>query len=149
MENQMPLPRLLFVIGYAGLIPFFLGPAWLTFSPQTAPVWLDQAWLTFVAMIASFMAGSFWGLALVVAGNPAGLVGSLMSAVLMFLAWIALLLPFTYTLYLLAFVFLMLVAGEFWRERTLDPMSSYLHLRIVLTVGVLASMIWRISLHHA
>lgn len=143
----MRLPRLLYVLGYAGLLPFLAGPLWLTVSPQTAPVWLDHAWLLYAAMIASFMAGSFWGLALVVIENPAGLLGSIFSAVMMVTAWIALLLPFTQTLYLLALVFLLQVIGEFWRERVLDPMSSYLYLRITLTVGVFAAMVWRIVLH--
>lgn len=143
----MRLPPLLYLLGYAGLLPFFAAPLWLTVSPQTAPGWLDQAWLSYAAMIASFMAGSFWGLALVVIENPAGLLGSVFSAVLMFAAWIALLLPFHQTLYLLALVFLLLAIGEWWRERTLDPMSSYLYLRISLTVGVLLAMLWRILLH--
>lgn len=143
----MKLPRLLFVLGYAGLLPFFAGPVWLTFWPQTAPPALDQAWLLWGAMIAAFMAGSFWGLALVVAENPAGLFGILLSAVLVALAWLAMLLPFSSALWALAGVFLLLALAEVWRERTLDPMSSYLSLRITLTVGVFIAISWRIALH--
>ncbi|SER13772.1 Protein of unknown function [Solimonas aquatica] len=143
----MRLPRLLYLLGYAGLLPFMAAPLWLTLSPQTAPVWLDRAWLSYAAMIAAFMAGSFWGLALVVIENPAGMLGTVFSALMMLTAWISLLLPFPEDLYLLALVFLLLAVGEYWRERTLDPMSSYLYLRITLTVGVLIAMIWRIALH--
>ena len=98
-------------------------------------------------MIAAFMAGSFWGLALVVADNPAGLFGILLSAVLVALAWLAMLLPFSSALWALAGVFLLLALAEIWRERTLDPMSSYLSLRITLTVGVFIAISWRIALH--
>lgn len=143
----MKLPRLLFVLGYAGLLPFFLGPAWLTFAPASAPLGLDQAWLLWGAMIAAFMAGSFWGLALIVAENPAGLFGMVLSAVLLLAAWASMLLPFPLALWGLAAVFLLLALAEIWRERTLDPMSSYLSLRIQLTVGVFIAIVWRIALH--
>jgi hypothetical protein len=139
----MKLPRLLFALGYAGLLPFIAGPLWLTLAPQSAPVWLDQAWLLYAAMIAAFMAGTFWGLALIVAENPAGLLGLPLSALLMLLAWGSLLLPFDFALLALALVFILLVLSELWRERVLDPMSSYFRLRVVLTLGVLACMVWR------
>lgn len=142
----MNLPRLLFVLGYAGLLPFIAGPLWLSVAPQTVPDWLDRAWLLYAAMIAAFMAGSFWGLALVVAENPAGLFGILLSAVLMLLAWAASLLPFREALLALAGVFVLLGLAELWRERELDPMSSYFRLRIVLTLGVLACLAWRLLL---
>ncbi|MFT4047823.1 MAG: DUF3429 domain-containing protein [Solimonas sp.] len=139
----MNLPRLLFALGYAGLVPFAAGPLWLTLSPQTAPLWLDQAWLLYAALIAAFMAGTFWGLALIVAENPAGLFGLLASALLLLLSWGSVMLPFAAALPALAGVFVLLALLELWRERVLDPMSSYFRLRIVLTSGVLACMIWR------
>ncbi|MGH8446064.1 MAG: DUF3429 domain-containing protein [Solimonas sp.] len=142
----MNLPRSLFLLGYAGLVPFIAGPLWLTLAPGSAPPWLDQAWLLYAALLAAFMAGTFWGLALVVAENPAGLFGMLLSAVLMLLAWGAALLPFFTALLALAIVFLLLALAELWRERVLDPMSSYFRLRIALTVGVLACIAWRYQL---
>ena len=142
----MQLPRLVLMLGYAGLIPFLAGPAWLTFSPQTAPLALDQAWLLYGAMIASFMAGTFWGLALVVIENPAGMLGIIMSGLLMLLAWASAMLPFSLALWALAGVFVLLGFAELWRERMLDPMSSYLKLRLVLTTGVLIALGWRMLL---
>ena len=139
----MQLPRLLFVLGYAGLLPFVAGPLWLSVSPQTAPVWLDQAWLLYAAMLAAFMAGTFWGLALIVAENPAGLVGLVLSALLMLMAWGTTLLPLHEALIALAVVFILLVCAELWRERVLDPMSSYFKLRVTLTLGVLVCITWR------
>ncbi|WP_051362370.1 DUF3429 domain-containing protein [Solimonas soli] len=139
----MNLPRLLFALGYAGLLPFIAGPLWLTLSPQSAPVWLDQAWLLYAALIAAFMSGTFWGLALIVAENPAGLFGLVASALLMLLSWGAVMLPFSLALPALAGVFILLALAELWRERVLDPMSSYFRLRVVLTLGVLVCITWR------
>jgi hypothetical protein len=143
----MKLPPLLFILGYAGLLPFVAGPLWLTLAPRTVPVWFDGVWLLYAASIAAFMAGSFWGLALVVAQNPAGQVGMLISAVLMLAAWGSMLLPFSLALMSLALVFVLLAAAEVWRERVLDPVSSYFRLRMTLTIGVLICIVWRLMLH--
>jgi hypothetical protein len=82
----MRLPPLVFALGYAGLIPFLVGPLWLTLSPLTAPPWLDHLWLLYAAMIASFMAGTFWGMSLLVAEGPNGMIGMALSAVLFMLS---------------------------------------------------------------
>ncbi|HEY9546801.1 MAG TPA: DUF3429 domain-containing protein [Solimonas sp.] len=139
----MRLPSLLYVLGYAGLLPFIAGPLWLSVSPTTAPLWLDQAWLLYAALIAAFMAGSFWGLALIVIENPAGQLGLLMSAAFMLLAWFSILLPFDLSLAALTAVFLLLAAAEVWRERVLDCSNSYFRLRMILTIGVLVCVVWR------
>lgn len=139
----MKLPRLVSLLGYAGLLPFVAGPLWLSLSPQTAPVWLDQAWLLYAGFIAAFMAGSFWGLALIVVENPAGLFGIVLSAALLLLAWLAVMLPFPLALAALAVVFVLQALAEIWRERVLDPVGSYFRLRITLTLGVLACIVWR------
>jgi hypothetical protein len=142
----MRLPPLVYVLGYAGLIPFLIGPAWLTWSPQTAPAWLDHLWLLYAAMIASFMAGTFWGMALLVAEGPNGMAGMAMSGLLLLLAWGSLALPFRGALFALAGVFVLLVLAEIWRERTLDPLSGYFTLRASLTFGVLVTIGWRVAL---
>ena len=142
----MRLPPMVFVLGYAGLIPFLAGPAWLTLSPQTVPPWLDQVWLLYAGLIAAFMAGTFWGMALLVAEGPHGKLGMALSGVLMLLAWGALALPFRRSLFALAGVFVLLVLAEIWRERTIDPLSGYFTLRATLTLGVLATIAWRVML---
>lgn len=142
----MRLPPLAYLLGFSGLIPFLAGPAWLCFAPQSAPAWLDRVWLVYAGMIASFMAGTFWGMALVVAEGVEGMVGMAMSGVLMLLAWAAMLLPFRESLYALAIVFLLLVLAEIWRERTVDPLSGYLLLRSLLTLGVFIAFAWRLAL---
>ncbi len=145
----MPLPRLVYVLGYAGLIPFLLGPAWLTLSPETAPPWLDLAWKQYAGMIAAFMAGSFWGLALLACEGPEGQLGLVIATALAAISWGAMVLPFHEELYALIFVFLAQLLAEFWRERVLDPMSGYFVMRITLTLGVLAAILWRLMLRPA
>ncbi len=142
----MKLPPLVYALGYAGLIPFLCGPLWLTLSPATAPVWLDRMWLAWAAMIASFMAGTLWGMAIITAGGPNGLIGMAISTVLMSLAWATLALPFPHALIALAVVFVLLVFAEVWRERVLDPLGGYMTLRVTLTAGVLACIGWRLAL---
>lgn len=142
----MRLPPLVYMLGYAGLIPFLIGPVWLSLSPQTAPPWLDRMWLLYAGLIASFMAGTFWGMALLVAEGPNGKIGMAMSGVLMLLAWGAMALGFRQSLFALAAVFVLLVAAEVWRERTIDPLSGYFTLRATLTIGVLATIAWRVML---
>lgn len=142
----MDLPRAVLLLGYSGLIPFLLGPAWLSFAPGSAPQWLDAAWLSYTALIASFMAGTFWGFALPASQGPAGQLGLLISVALMLLAWVATLLPFALSLALLAVVFLLLLVADFWRERVLDTIGGYFRLRSGLTIGVLVAIAWRFSL---
>lgn len=142
----MRLPPLVFVLGYAGLIPFLAGPIWLTFSPQTVPPWLDRLWLLYAGLIAAFMAGTFWGMALLVVEGPAGKLGMVMSGALMLLDFGALALPFRHALFGLAGVFVLLVLAEIWRERTIDPLSGYFSLRATLTLGVLVTIAWRVGL---
>lgn len=142
----MRLPPMVFVLGYAGLIPFLAGPAWLTLSPQTAPPWLDHLWLLYAGLIAAFMAGTFWGMALLVAEGTNGQIGMALSGVLMLLAWGSLALSFRHSLFALAGVFVLLVLAEIWRERTIDPLSGYFTLRATLTLGVLATIAWRVML---
>ena len=130
----MRLPPLVYVLGYAGLIPFLAGPLWLSIAPLTAPPWLDHLWLLYAAMIASFMAGTFWGMSLLVAEGTNGMIGMALSAVLFILSWATLALPFRPCLFALAGVFVLLVAAEVWRERTIDPLSGYFTLRATLTL---------------
>ncbi len=142
----MKLPRLVSLLGYAGLLPFLAGPLWLSLAPASAPGWLDAAWLAYVAMIASFMAGTFWGFALPACEGPEGLMGLMFAAVLMLLAWVAMTLPFAAALVGLALVFLLQLLADFWRERTLGSVEGYFRLRTVLTVGACVALGWRLAL---
>ena len=142
----MRLPWMITLLGYAGLLPFLSAPLWLTIAPETVPAWLDRAWWMYVALIAVFLAGTFWGFALPAAMGPAGMAGILMASALMWMVWVALLLPFQTSLYLLSLTFLLLLLADFWRERTLDTIPGYFAMRSVLTVGVILAIVWRLAL---
>lgn len=139
----MRLPWPVTLAGYSGLIPFLMGPLWLTLSPETAPAWLDSVWLSYVAMIASFMAGTFWGFSLPACEGVEGQVGLGLAILLMILAWLCTALPFAMALYGFALVYLLLLLADFWRERTLGTVEGYFSLRTVLTAGVLIALAWR------
>lgn len=139
----MRLSPLAFCLGCSGLIPFLIGPAWHEFAPGSLPPWLDAMWFRYAAMIASFMAGSFWGFSLPVAEGTAGFIGLVISGVLMLLAWAATALPLAAALLALAVIFLLLLAAEVWRERVLDTVEGYFRLRLTLTFGVLLALGWR------
>jgi hypothetical protein len=145
----MKLPRFVLLLGYAGLIPFLAGPLWLTMVPQTAPLWLDHVWSAYIMLVAGFLAGTFWGFALMAAEGPDGRLGIFMASALLLLTWISMWLPFRLSLYGLALVFLLLLLADFWRERTLDTIPGYFQLRTTLTVGVLTAIAWRLLLFAA
>lgn len=142
----MRLPPVVTLFGYAGLLPFLLAPAWLAFSPATAPDWLDAVWLSWCALVAAFMSGSMWGFSLPACEGSAGRAGLLISMALMLLAWVATALPFRSALAVLSITYLLLLAADFWRERVLGTVGGYFPLRATLTVGVLIAMAWRYSL---
>jgi len=142
----MRLPRFVILLGYAGLVPFIAGPLWLTAEPASAPVWLDHIWTAYITLIAAFLAGTFWGFALMAAAGPEGRLGVFIASMLMLLTWVAMWLPFRLSLFALALVFLLLLLADFWRERTLDTIPGYFMLRTMLTVGVLVAIAWRLLL---
>ena len=141
----MNLPKIVLALGYASLLPFLLGPAWLTFAPESVPGWLDldRAWLSWIALIGAFMAGTFWGFSLPAVQGPAGVAGIAISVALVILTWAAATLPFAYALAGLALVFMLQLLADFWRERTLDTIGGYFRLRATLTAGVLIAIAWR------
>lgn len=142
----MRLPAIVVVLGYAGLIPFLLGPAWLTFAPDSAPAWLDRAWAGYVTLLAAFLAGTFWGFALPAAQGPNGILGMFIASALMLLTWVAMLLDPALQLVMLVVVFLLQLLADFWRERTLDTLPGYFRLRATLTIGALVAIGWRVAL---
>jgi hypothetical protein len=145
----MRLPLIVNLLGYTGLIPFLLAPAWVQFSPDTVPDWLVNAWANYVALLAAFLAGTFWGFALPAIQGPAGLLGAFIASVLLLLAWGAIMLPHPLSLYALGAVYGMLLLADFWRERTLDTLPGYFRLRTVLTVGAIAAIGWWLALQQA
>lgn len=142
----MRLPLIVTLLGYAGLIPFVLGPLWLTLDPAGAPTWLDRAWTNYVTLLAAFLAGTFWGFALPAIEGPNGILGMFIASLLLLLTWVTMVLAPAYQLYLLALVLLLQLLADYWRERTLDTVPGYFRLRVTLTVGAIASIAWRLAL---
>jgi hypothetical protein len=142
----MRLPLIVTLLGYVGLIPFVLGPLWLTVSPATAPAWLNRAWVDYVTLLAAFLAGTFWGFALPTVQGPSGILGMFIASLLLLVIWTTMALTSPDRLYLLALVFLLQLLADFWRERTLDTLPGYFMLRATLTVGAIAAIAWRIAL---
>jgi hypothetical protein len=142
----MRLPLIVTLMGYVGLIPFVIGPLWLTIAPGTVPYWLDRAWLQYVTLIAAFLAGTFWGFALPAIEGPSGILGLFIASVLLVLTWVTMVLGPGYQLYMLAVVFLLQLLADFWRERTLDTIPGYFRLRASLTAGAIVAIAWRLAL---
>ena len=142
----MRLPRLVILLGYLGMVPFVLGPAWLTVAPASAPGWLDQAWVDYITLLAAFLAGTFWGFALPAIEGPSGILGMFIASGLMVLTWITMIVTPAYELYLLATVFLLQLLADYWRERTLDTIPGYFRLRANLTAGAIVMIAWRLAL---
>lgn len=140
----MRLPPLAFWLGCSGLIPFLLGPAWHQFAASSVPPWLDGMWFSYAAMIAAFMAGSFWGFSLPVAQGTTGFIGLVVSISLFLLAWAATALTLRHSLITLAVVFALLLIAEIWHERAHDTVEGYFRLRLTLTIGVLTAIAWRL-----
>jgi len=142
----MRLPLIVILLGYAGLIPFVIGPAWLAFSPGTAPEWLSAGWAGYVTLLAAFLAGTFWGFALPAIEGPNGMLGMFIASALLVLTWVTMVVTSVWQLYLLALVFLLQLLADYWRERTLDTIPGYFKLRATLTVGAIASIAWFLAL---
>lgn len=140
------LPPLVILLGFSGLLPFLAGPAWLSFAPSSAPAYLDHIWLSYGALISSFMAGTFWGFALPAAEGDEGKLGMLIASVLMLMTWAATALPFQAALYALIAVFALLLVADIWRERVLGSVAGYFLMRTLLTLGVVATIGWRLAL---
>ena len=142
----MRLPLIVMLLGYAGLVPFVLGPLWLSVAPDSAPAWLERAWVNYVTLLAAFLAGTFWGFALPAIEGPAGILGVFMASALLLITFVTMIVAPGYQIYLLALVFLLQLLADFWRERTLGTIPGYFRLRVTLTTGAIATIAWRLAL---
>jgi len=141
----MRLPPLVFILGYAGLLPCFAGPIWVAFTGSSTEG-LDRAWLLYVALVAAFMAGTFWGFSAPAAQGRDGLIGLLIASALVLLTFGAVILPFRAAVIALAIVYGLQIAAEVWRERALDTIPGYFRLRAQLTIGAVAALLLRLVL---
>ena len=136
----MRIPPFVLLISYSGLLPALAVPIWRLVSPDSLPDWSDGLWLSYIQLLAAFLAGTFWGFALPAMEGVAGMAGMVIAAALMLLTVAATQLGFEHSLQLLAGVFLLLLAAEFWRERFLGTIDGYFQLRAILTLSTVAAI---------
>ncbi|WP_228292214.1 DUF3429 domain-containing protein [Candidatus Thiothrix anitrata] len=141
MQPKRALPKVMWWLGYGGLVPFFVLSVVLLLGsdvPLLEGVRLDWWLAAYAAIILSFLGAVHWGAAL---GMQDALsereLGKLLlySVVPSVLAWFALLLPANITLLVMA----SLVIGAYVVDRLLlfpKLDSNYANLRLHLTVVV-------------
>ena len=141
-EHATPMPAAVGWLGYAGLLPF-LGLALACWLGGDWAARAQQAQLGYGAVILSFVGALHWGLAMSAPGLDAGARNGLYawSVVPSLLAWLALLLPATAGLWLLA-LGLVLHFGQDWRHaRAAGVPGWYLLLRARLTAVATACVL--------
>jgi hypothetical protein len=134
-------PPAAFWPGVAGLLPFLacaLLP--LVTGPQWHPL-AQQALVGYGALILTFVGAVHWGIALMAPGHPAAARGHAWSVVPALWAWLALFPPFIPAIGLLAAGFIVQLAMDCRFAAALRLPAWYLALRLVLTAGVLLSLL--------
>lgn len=131
---RMTLQKLAKILGYAGLIPFFVFSiaTWVSLPLAINPHFVLTA---YAAVILSFMGAIHWGIAMTEQSAIANRELSL-SVVPALLGWLALLMPslFGYGLLILCFA-LLYMADSYTNRQGLLPVW-YLPMRMVLTTVV-------------
>lgn len=138
-KNQIP-PNALY-LGLGGLIPFFtmaLAAAFLKDASQDKATWALGA---YGAVILSFLGGVNWGVLLHDRASLKRWKPLVLSVVPSIIAWLALLLPSTYMLSLLAAAMVLqyFLDTESIRQKILP--AWYGRLRLILTTGAVISLL--------
>ncbi|MAC12674.1 MAG: hypothetical protein CMN74_10770 [Sphingorhabdus sp.] len=138
MDEPKPktLPPLVIALTAAGVIPFAAGALYLIvpIGPEGYYPLVRTAFAWWAVIILSFMAGTFWGLAIARRADPLLLIGSNIAAIA---AWLALLfLPANVIPLAISVLFALLLLLD-WRaySRGTVPLS-YLRLRMAITSAV-------------
>ena len=138
--NELTVPRLPVLLGYAGLIPFIVLSAALWFLPPTYQVLINQALLLYASLILAFMGAVHWGLAMLQNENRnhQQLGFSVIPALV---AWLAFFLPeiLNYSVLIIAFALLCLFDTRMAKSGRAP--GWYPRLRSPLTTVVVASLI--------
>ncbi|NNF96911.1 MAG: DUF3429 domain-containing protein [Halobacteria archaeon] len=138
--NQLRVPRLPGLLGYAGLIPFVALSAALWLAPATYQVLINQALLLYASLILAFIGAVHWGLAMLMT-NMDYQRQLRFSVIPALVAWFALFLPeiLNYSVLIIAFALLCLFDTRM--AKTGRAPSWYPHLRSPLTAVVVTSLI--------
>lgn len=140
---QPAVRQLAWVLGLAGLLPFF-GHAWLAWL--TSPYELAgllRSQVHYTAAILSFLGALHWGLVLALPVLPAVAAGKrLVWSVLPALyAWVVSMYPPDLSLLLLAGALPVVLVMDLLLYRALPQVRWFLSLRVLLTVGATASVL--------
>ena len=131
-----PLPRLVPALTIAGIIPFAAGALYLL-APFGPPHWhalVSTALAWWAVIILSFMAGSYWGMAVTGQADPLLLIGSNAAAIA---AWAALIgLPSDWIPVAISTLFALLLLLEWRAYATGRVPLFYLRLRMGITSAV-------------
>jgi hypothetical protein len=134
--------RFAWLLGIAGLLPFFTHAlfAWITSPYEVAGVLRSQA--HYAAVILTFLGALHWGVTIAspsIQGSPAGLrmVWSVVPAIF---AWVVSLLPVELSLPLLSGALAVALAVDWLLYRDTPVPRWFMTLRLVLTVGALATV---------
>ena len=138
LRRFLNIPKAAVWLGFAGLIPFLLAAA-IGLLPAAPLHDLSlQALLAYGAVILSFLGGIRWGLAIATT-DSADLFGPLFLSVLSaLLGWIALLVPSSTGLVLLALGFAAILIADLWLS---TAPYWYRSLRLPLSVGAIAALL--------
>ncbi len=131
------VPKIAVILGALGLIPFIFGTI---FEIAGGPGWGGPALRYYAATILAFMGGIHWGLAIGGADDRRDedqlrlqLVASVIPSLI---AWLALLMPVTQGLTVMALAFLLLFAGDLIAVKRGWAPAWYPRLRMPLTAVV-------------
>ena len=140
VTNELTIPRLPVLLGYAGLIPFVVLSAALWFLPANYQVLINQALLLYASLILAFMGAVHWGLAMLHTGmDYRRQLG--FSVIPALVAWFAFFLPemLNYSVLIIAFALLCLFDTRM--AKTGRAPRWYPRLRSPHTAVVVASLI--------
>lgn len=135
MHDRSPTPRIAALLGYGGLVPF-LAAAVLAWPEALDGATVARIFVAYAATILAFLGGLQWGIALLAEGDRFGerLAVGVVPALI---GWIALLLPTSAAVLLLAAAFAALFAWERLHPASVLP-HWYWALRLRLSAVVVA-----------
>jgi len=140
--DKNSVPRIAFVLGGLGLLPFLAGAL---FAIAGGPGWAGPALRFYGATILAFMGGIHWGLAIAADKGSHDqsrfnlqLIGSVIPSLF---AWLALLMPATQGLTVMAIAFALLFAGDLAAVKRGWAPAWYPKLRLPLTATVIPCLL--------
>ena len=138
LRNLPNIPKAALWLGFLGLTPFFVGAGVSVASSSSLNEAALQALLAYGAVILSFLGGVRWGL-VIASTDPAAMLGPLfVSTVPALLGWVALLVPVSTGLMMLALSFAAMLVADL--RFSIAP-NWYRLLRLPLSAGAIFALL--------